>query len=86
MSRRPGWRIAVAALLALYAGSYSVLSRCGYTRDGYFFPPRDTRSWRILNYGCVVLYSPLILADCALGASKPPASEPLFGLGKPSAP
>jgi hypothetical protein len=74
MSRRRRLLILATVLLALYVGSYLILSRRGFIRDGYFFPPQETASWRVCNYRCVAFYSPLILIDNLLGTGKRPAA------------
>lgn len=82
MSRRRRPIVAVAIFLGLYVASYLALSRQGFSRDGYFFPPQPTAAWRVGNYACVVAYYPLILVDYCLGTGSLPASEPLWGLSK----
>jgi hypothetical protein len=75
-------------LLAIYVGSYAVLSRRGLAwsksigAEGslYFFPPQDTNSWRDWNYGCVTFYYPLILIETRLGTIKGVGCEPLWRL------
>jgi hypothetical protein len=74
-------------LLLLYVGAYAGLSRRGYAeahRDHlagfYYFPPKDSGAWRVVNYGCVLLFYPLNALDRWLGFGLPPACEPLWGL------
>lgn len=74
-------------LLLLYVGSYAVLSRRGLAQSKamgakglYFFPPEDTDSWRRWNYGCVILYYPLIAIERWLGTMDGAASEPMWRL------
>lgn len=76
-------------LVVAYVGSYLVLSRRGFAltealggKGFYFFAPQDTTTWRVCNYGCVVLYYPLIMADEWLGTGKPVACEPLWRLSR----
>lgn len=77
----------LVGLLIGYVVSYLVLSRRGFAEaeafggDGvYFFPPEDTNTWRIWNYGLVRFYYPLILIDNWLGTGKEVACEPLWKL------
>ena len=90
--RLRGSRLASLCLgiaLALYVGSYYVLSRQGFRQadrekwHGFYFvnPPRDSRSWRQWNYSLVTFYFPLIWVDNAMGTGYPPASEPLWWIG-----
>jgi hypothetical protein len=75
-----------AAALALYAGSYLVLSRQAFrradadrTKGFYFCPPRDEAAYRLHRIG-VVVYYPLIALDNLLGTGRPPGKEPLWQL------
>jgi hypothetical protein len=79
-------------LLAVYLGSYAVLSRRGcaeadrYRLKGfYYFTPEDSDGWRVRNYACVYLFGPLNAVDRWLGPGRHPASEPLWGLSRPEA-
>jgi hypothetical protein len=73
-----------------YVGSYLVLSRRGFAQTEeimgakgfYFFPPRDSTTWRVCNYGCVVLYYPCIAVDNWLGTGRHVAREPLWRLSR----
>jgi hypothetical protein len=74
-------------LLAVYVGSYLVLSRHGYAQadrfnmKGFFyFPP--TPRWRSLNHACMHLYRPLNAVDQWLWSGRPPGCEPLWGLSR----
>ncbi len=88
MRKRRRWLL-VLAILLVYVGSYYVLSRRGFAiadRTGFkglvFFEPRDSTVWRLTNYGCVLLYFPLIQIDVMLGTGRYPGREPLWGLSK----
>jgi hypothetical protein len=77
----------IGLLLAVYVGSYLWLSRRGYEEAErfnmcgfYYFTPEPTPEWRFKNYGCVRLFAPLNVLDCALGTGRPPGCEPLWGL------
>lgn len=81
--------VTVLLLAVVYVGSYLALSRRGFEesrrtnmRGFYFSRPRDSALWRWSNYGCVVFYYPLILADYHCGTGMVPAKEPLWGLSK----
>lgn len=75
-----------ALVLLLYLGSYVVLSRRGYAeadrygiKGFYYFLPEDSDAWRLKNFGCVLLFSPLNAVDRGLGFGRRPAAEPLWG-------
>jgi hypothetical protein len=77
----------LVGLLITYVGSYFVLSRRGFAEAEafgyggfYFFPPKDSYTWRICNYGLVGFYYPLILIDNWLGTGKGVACEPMWKL------
>ena len=89
MQKRTKFLITFALVLGTYLGTYLYLSRRGYAeadRYGikglYYFPPQDTDAWKLKNYGCVFVFGPLNHAERFLGYGRPPASEPLWGLGE----
>jgi hypothetical protein len=74
-------------LLLVYVGSYDILSRRGLAQSKaagftglYFFPPEDTNSWRLCNYGCVTFYYPLIVVEMWLGTMNGIGCEPMWKL------
>jgi hypothetical protein len=74
-------------LLLAYVGSYAVLSRRGMAQSKaagckgfYFFPPENTASWKVCNYGCVTFYYPLIAIEMWFGTVDGIGSEPMWGL------
>jgi hypothetical protein len=76
-------------LLLVYVGAYLRLSRRGYDQADewnckgfYYFTPEDTNAWRLKNYGCAFAFRPLNAIDRVLGTGKPPAAEPLYGVGQ----
>jgi hypothetical protein len=88
--RRLGLMI-VATLLLLYVGAYAVLSRRGYAEADswhmygfYYFTPEDSDGWRLRNYTCVWLFSPINAVDRFVGLGRPPAAEPLYHLSRGS--
>ena len=75
----------VTVLLALYVGSYTVLSRRGYAEAKqydfsgfYYLRPENTASWSRWNMLLRYLYMPLNELDCAIGTGMYPAADPLF--------
>jgi hypothetical protein len=81
-AKRKVWLTLLCLLLA-YVTSYVVLSRRGIAfsqRVGcegfWFFPPDGTNTWRLMNYGCVCFYYPLIVIDNWIGTGRPAACEP----------
>jgi hypothetical protein len=88
MSRRR--IIILTCLLALYVGSYAVLSRRGFElSDQYglkgsfwFLEPHPTAAWEATHFGCMVFYAPLIAVDYHLVGGRGPGNVPLFGLSK----
>jgi hypothetical protein len=77
--------IVLLCVLLAYVGSYIVLSRCGFAWSDthhsagfYFFPPDDSNTWRLANYGCVCFYYPLIVIDNWIGTGRLVAREPTF--------
>jgi hypothetical protein len=90
MSKRQRWFTVVAwLLLALYVGSYLVLSRRGYAeaklygfKGFYYLTPENSDHWRHWNYSLVYLYAPANAVDRWLGTGRYPASEPLWGLSR----
>jgi hypothetical protein len=79
--------LVLVCLLAVYVGSYVVLSRRGMAMSEaagfagfYFFPPEDTDAWRRMNYGCVYVYYPLIMIDNWIGTGKGIGCEPMWRL------
>jgi hypothetical protein len=82
-------RLLLVLLLALYVGSYLLLSRQGYAeadlyhmKGFYYLPLENTDRWRYANYTCVWLFYPLNYVDQALGLGRPPGCEPLWGLSR----
>ena len=82
---RKKWvRFTLVLLLALYIGSYLLLSRRGfhisdeYGMKGFVFCPlRDPASFR-LHFACVVFYAPLIVVDNLVGTGRrPDLNEPM---------
>jgi len=76
-----------AMMLAVYVGSYLVMSRRGFayadrhnTEGVYFFPPENTDASRRKNYACVYVFYPLTSFDNLIGTGRPAASEPLWDL------
>ena len=72
-------------VFAVYVGSYLALSRRGYaeadrfdTAGFYYFPPEDSRAWRVENYGAAVLFWPLNAVDRMLGCGREISSEPMM--------
>jgi hypothetical protein len=89
MQRARRWWLIAIVLVVAYVASYLILSRRGFAQTEalggkgfYFFSPEDTATWRTCNYGCVVLFYPLIVADNLLGTGKPVANEPLWHLSR----
>ncbi len=89
MQKRHRLPAVVALLFVGYVGSYLALSRRGYATADlhyfcgfYYFLPENSEGWRVKNYGCALLFSPLNVADRWLGFGRPPASEPLWGLSE----
>ncbi len=86
-SRRKIVLLLAIIFLALYVGTYAVLSRRGYAeadqwkfKGFYYFTPAPTDHWRSTNYGCAFAYWPINQVDQWLGLGRAPASEPLWGL------
>ena len=74
-------------MILIYISSYIILSRRGFSQadkyniEGfYFFLPKNTTTWRVMNYSCVYLYYPLIKIDVFLGTGRGIANEPLAEL------
>ena len=89
MRKRRSLLAVVVLLFVGYVASYLALSRRGYaTADRYhicgfyYFLPEKSDAWRVKNYGCVLLFSPLNIVDRWLGFGRVPASEPLWGLSR----
>lgn len=83
---RRGRKIAFLCL-ALYVGSYAVLSRIAMSRGntlgipGYCFVTPATESAAVLNCACVAIYYPLIAIEDLCGTADPPFfGIPLFRL------
>lgn len=88
MRNRKRLLVIAATLFVAYLGAYLGLSRHAYAEAdrlgvvGFFYvQPEDTFAWRFQNYGCVILFWPLNVADRCLGLGRHPAAEPMWGLG-----
>lgn len=84
MTRRK--RIAVG-ILVLYFAVYFILSRRGFSEAAandwpgfYYFSPRPTRQWEVVNGTCRVLFAPLNYFDCLLSFGMEPCSDPMWHL------
>jgi len=55
-------------------------SKIAGVKGYYFFPPKETNSWRICNSGCVFFYYPLIAIEQQFGTSDGISDEPLWHL------
>lgn len=76
-------RTILVVLFIAYVCSYWHLSRAGYADADrcnfcgfYYFPPEPTTEWRVKNYGCVLLFSPLNFAERTLGDGRAPGNPP----------
>jgi hypothetical protein len=85
--------LTVAGALAMYIGSYLVVSRRGmaemqsYGMTAFFYVPADkvfkSPEWEEAHYFLMRVYEPLNYIDCALGAGKSPCHGFTRGLSRP---
>ena len=77
---------ALLLLVAIYIGSYVLLSRLSYKRadaldlEGYYFVTPTSQRAETLNRRFTFFFYPLVFLDCRLGTGRCPASEPMSGL------
>ena len=73
-------------LVAMYIGSYLLLSRLSYKRadaldlEGYYFVAPTSQRAETLNRCITYFFYPLVFVDCRLGSGRCPASVPMSGL------
>jgi hypothetical protein len=87
--RLRGWRLVLLGLLALYVGSYVVLSRRGEAwcrplgMSGFLYVlPTDTPDWYKWHAYCVAFYAPANWIDRQFGTGEGPVRGMTLGLSK----